>query len=111
VSASLSPVITDTAAVIEAAPILECKGLNKYFEIDGKTICALNNIDLTIRPGEFITIVGASGCGKSTLLRLVAGLDTEYTGALLVEGEPVNGIRSWSGISGTAAVPLAHCLP
>ncbi|MBM6705304.1 ABC transporter ATP-binding protein, partial [Sutterella massiliensis] len=40
--------------------------------VDGKTI--LNDINLTIHPGEFLTLVGPSGCGKSTLLRIIAGL-------------------------------------
>ncbi|TXC65806.1 ATP-binding cassette domain-containing protein [Piscinibacter aquaticus] len=47
----------------------------------------LEDIDLTIQPGEFVAIVGRSGCGKSTLLRLVAGLDAASGGALSLGGE------------------------
>ena len=46
----------------------------------------LKGIDLDIRPGEFIAIVGRSGCGKSTLLRLLAGLDAASEGALKIDG-------------------------
>jgi NitT/TauT family transport system ATP-binding protein len=46
----------------------------------------LNGIDLTIREGEFITIVGPSGCGKSTLLNVLAGLDRPDSGSVLVRG-------------------------
>ena len=48
-------------------------------------IVALDGIDLTIRPGEFVCVVGPSGCGKSTLLRILAGLDRATAGALDVD--------------------------
>ena len=48
---------------------------------------ALDNINLDIATGEFITIVGPSGCGKSTLLRIVAGLIKPTTGSTLKEGK------------------------
>ncbi|MBK8477005.1 MAG: ABC transporter ATP-binding protein [Opitutaceae bacterium] len=51
----------------------------------------LSDVDLSVRPGEIVSLVGPSGCGKSTLLRLLAGLDREHTGALLVDGRPVAG--------------------
>jgi sulfonate transport system ATP-binding protein len=46
----------------------------------------LRDIDLAIRPGEFVAIVGRSGCGKSTLLRLMAGLETPSDGAVAIDG-------------------------
>src|SRR6202046_480807 len=45
----------------------------------------LRGIDLTIRPGQFVAVVGRSGCGKSTLLRLIAGLDTTTQGSIAVD--------------------------
>ena len=51
--------------------IIELKGISKYF---GQT-CALDNIDLAIRNGEFITLLGPSGCGKTTILRLISGFE------------------------------------
>lgn len=50
---------------------------------------ALNDVDLTMKSGEFISLVGPSGCGKSTILRLVAGLITSTTGKVSVNGEEV----------------------
>jgi sulfonate transport system ATP-binding protein len=51
----------------------------------------LSDVDLTIRPGEFVAIVGHSGCGKSTLLRLIAGLASPDGGSITVDGQPVHG--------------------
>ena len=58
----------------------------------------LDNIQLDIAPGEFISIVGASGCGKSTLLRLILGLDEEYEGRILLNGQPIDGTGLERGI-------------
>jgi sulfonate transport system ATP-binding protein len=55
------------------------------------TLLALKNILLTINPGEFVCIVGGSGCGKTTLLRIIAGLETEYAGAVLLDGKKLTG--------------------
>lgn len=52
---------------------------------------ALGPIDLTLRRGEFFSVVGPSGCGKSTLLEVIAGLAAPTTGTVLFEGRPVNG--------------------
>ncbi|MDR3529237.1 MAG: ABC transporter ATP-binding protein [Rhodopila sp.] len=49
----------------------------------------LDAVDLSVAPGEFLTIVGASGCGKSTLLRLIAGLDTAFQGNVILDGQRV----------------------
>lgn len=54
-----------------------------------QTHAVFGGLDLKIRDGEFVTIIGKSGCGKSTLLNIVAGLDRAYTGELLIEGKPV----------------------
>jgi len=50
----------------------------------------LDNLNLKIREGEFITIVGPSGCGKSTLLNIIAGIDTSYEGKILIDGQPLS---------------------
>ncbi|MBP0464932.1 sn-glycerol-3-phosphate ABC transporter ATP-binding protein UgpC [Roseomonas sp. PWR1] len=64
---------------------LDIQGVRKSF---GATK-VLHGIDLAVRDGEMVVIVGASGCGKSTLLRIVAGLETATDGKVLIEGQDV----------------------
>ena len=71
------------------------RGLHKVFETGtGQVVVALQDIDLSVREGEFVCIVGPSGCGKSTLLRLLAGLERPSSGEIRIEvsrtDRPVN---------------------
>ncbi|MDA8485714.1 ABC transporter ATP-binding protein [Pseudomonas resinovorans] len=68
---------------------LEIRGLSKSYSIEGRSLPVLESVDLKVNPGEFVSIVGASGCGKSTLLRLIAGLEAEYQGDILLDGERI----------------------
>jgi nitrate/nitrite transport system ATP-binding protein len=69
---------------------VEIRGIEKEFKLpDGNKNLVLTNIDLDIKAGEFISLIGHSGCGKSTLLNIVAGLDRPTQGYVLVDGEPV----------------------
>jgi len=77
---------------------LTITGLSKHFAIKRERLEVLDAIDLTIRPGEFVSIVGASGCGKSTLLRLIVGLDTDYTGDIRLDGQRITGTSLDRGI-------------
>jgi sulfonate transport system ATP-binding protein len=72
--------------------------VSKSFRLKGEQLLVLDNISFRVEPGEFVAIVGASGCGKSTLLRLLAGLDTEYEGQLLHDGEPIRGTDLHRGL-------------
>jgi NitT/TauT family transport system ATP-binding protein/sulfonate transport system ATP-binding protein len=75
-----------------SAGSIQIEALHKTFAgADGHTVQALDDINLSIRQGQFVAIVGSSGCGKSTLLRLIAGLDLPTGGRLLFDGEPVTG--------------------
>lgn len=70
---------------------VELRGVSlRYFGREGETE-ALKDISLSIKPGEFVSIIGQSGCGKSTLLSLIAGIIKQTDGAVLVDGAPVAG--------------------
>ncbi len=62
-----------------------------YKTTSGESLLALDKINLEVRSGEFLCIVGPSGCGKSTLLHLIAGLQPQTSGKILVDGTPVSG--------------------
>jgi sulfonate transport system ATP-binding protein len=80
------------------AGTLALKNLSKHYEVKGEKLPVLNDITLTIAPGEFVSIVGSSGCGKSTLLRLVIGLEDDYQGEILLDGQRITGTSLNRGI-------------
>lgn len=80
------------------AGTLDIRGLNKQYEVRGEALPVLQDIHLTIEPGAFVSIVGSSGCGKSTLLRLVIGLEGDYQGEILLNGQRIVGTSLNRGI-------------
>ena len=59
-------------------------GLNKFYNVTGKRLHVLRDLDLTVEQGEMVAIMGASGVGKSTLLHVLGGLDTIDSGEVRV---------------------------
>ncbi len=72
-----------------SCPLLEITGLCHAFLHQGQTEPVLNNISLTIAPGEIVCLIGRSGSGKSTLLNLVAGFLQPAKGSILLGGAPI----------------------
>ena len=73
--------------------------LNKsYATLQSKELTVLQDINLDIKTGEFVSIVGSSGCGKSTLLRLLVGLENQYRGKILIDGQVISGTSLDRGI-------------
>jgi putative ABC transport system ATP-binding protein len=73
--------------------VIETRKLTRIFRVGDISIPALRGIDLTIRRGEFLAIMGSSGSGKSTLMNLLGCLDTPTGGEYFLDGERVDSLR------------------
>ncbi|MDT3426407.1 NitT/TauT family transport system ATP-binding protein [Paenibacillus forsythiae] len=80
-----------TEAKIKVSGVTRRYSIRQNKDEEKKLFTALQDVDLEVRPGEFLTIVGPSGCGKSTLLDLIAGLATPTQGELYIDGKKING--------------------
>ena len=76
---------------MENKPVIEIKNLSLSYKSDNTTYEALKNINLSIKKGEFICIVGTSGCGKSTLLSVLEGLNAATSGSVKINGKEIQG--------------------
>jgi spermidine/putrescine transport system ATP-binding protein len=74
-----------------AVAAVELRDVSKRFG----TAVALHGIDLSIRKGEFFSLLGPSGCGKTTTLNLIGGFESASTGSVLIEGQPVQDVPSF----------------
>ncbi len=96
-------------------------GVDKVFESTNGRVVALSEVDLTVAPGEFVSLIGPSGCGKSTLLRLIADLESPTAGTVEVFGTSAHqarldqrygiafqqaGLLPWRTVSANIALPL-----
>jgi NitT/TauT family transport system ATP-binding protein len=79
------------AAGVRQGARIDVRNVTHRFALGGEALPVLDDISLTIEPGEFVALLGPSGCGKSTLLRLVAGLDAPAQGVIHADGERVDG--------------------
>jgi putative ABC transport system ATP-binding protein len=76
---------------LKVMAILEAKSLNKIYTVDYQNIMVLNDISLTVEPGEFVVITGSSGSGKTTLLTLLSGLDKPTSGRVFIDQQDITG--------------------
>ena len=73
-------------------PVIKLEGVQKVFYTDEVETHALDNINIDIRKGEYVSIAGPSGCGKSTLLSIIGLLDTPSNGTYVLNGAPVTAL-------------------
>ncbi|WP_010296150.1 ABC transporter ATP-binding protein [Clostridium senegalense] len=76
--------------------IIEIKNLHKNFKVGSEDIKILNNINLKVEKGEFLSIMGPSGCGKSTLLYLLGGLDAPTSGEIYINNREISKLKDKS---------------
>ncbi|MGB7449170.1 MAG: ABC transporter ATP-binding protein [Ornithinimicrobium sp.] len=81
--------MTDPGARTTHELPVEVSGLRHAFATSGQSVQALDRIDMTIEPGQFVCLAGPSGCGKTTLIRLMAGFMAPTEGSISVGGETV----------------------
>jgi NitT/TauT family transport system ATP-binding protein len=84
--------MTEPETAVPAAAV-ELRGIGKTFTARRGAVVALQEIDLTIDRGEFVSLIGPSGCGKSTLLRIIADLLAPTAGEVQVNGKPARRAR------------------
>ena len=85
-----------------AGPMIRLAGAAKTYATPAGAFVALHHLDLEVRAGEFVAVVGKSGSGKSTLLNLVGGIDEPSSGAVVVAGTDIgklspDALASWRG--------------
>jgi sulfonate transport system ATP-binding protein len=74
---------------------IEIHNVNKSFD----DVHVLNDFSLNVKPGSFVSLIGPSGCGKSTLLRIIGGLEKQYDGTVILDGERVTRAGSDRGFA------------
>ncbi|MFW6028318.1 MAG: ABC transporter ATP-binding protein [bacterium] len=83
---------------VNPQPYLRVAGVGKVYPSQHGDVSALVDIDLAIRPGEFVSVVGPSGCGKSTLMKCIAGLEPVTGGTIQITDRPLAGPPDRLGI-------------
>lgn len=73
---------------MENTNIIELKHVTKQFQDNG--FIAVNDFNLEVKRGEFVTFLGPSGCGKTTTLRMIAGFDIPTSGEILLNGKDIS---------------------
>lgn len=89
-SVSSAPSVAGSAVRLHHGHIL-ASDVRKTYDSRGTAMVAVDQLSLTIQPGEFVAIIGPSGCGKTTFLNMVAGFEEPTSGVITVDGTPIAG--------------------
>ena len=91
---SAAPLMPSEESGKSGSPALAVDALSKRFA----DLSALENVSFAVEKGEFVALIGPSGCGKSTLFNIIGGLIGDYSGRVLVDGEPIAGAHHAIGM-------------
>ena len=72
---------------------IRLEGMTKIFQTRFQTITAVENVDMHIAPGDFVSVIGPSGCGKSTIIRMIADIIKPTSGRIYIDGEDVSSYK------------------
>ena len=77
---------------MDVKPVIQLEGIEKVYQTGEVAVKAVRGVSLTVKPGEFVAVMGASGSGKSTLMNLIGCLDRPTAGRYLLDGEEVGAL-------------------
>ena len=77
---------------------IDVRNVGVVYGSDGSSVVAVNDVNLDVKPGEFVSLIGPSGCGKSTILNIVAGFAQPTSGAATVDGKKITKPSSERGV-------------
>jgi len=86
------------AANAASRGLIEIRNLGMRFGSARQAVVAIDDVSLTVRPGEFVSLIGPSGCGKSSLLNVVAGFARPSSGSACLDGKPIDGPGADRGV-------------
>ena len=90
--------MTTATAVNDTDSLLDLQSVTKAYRLETRQFLAVKEINLHIKPAEFVCLLGPSGCGKSTLLRIIAGLNAVTSGVVSYHGQPLKGVNPYTTI-------------
>jgi putative ABC transport system ATP-binding protein len=108
--------MTNQKAGPEAEEGIRLVGVSKEYAMADSKLLALDRLDLNVRSGEFLAIVGKSGSGKSTLLNMLTGIDRPTAGEIWVQGEPIHSLSEsrlakWRGRTAGVVFQFFQLMP
>jgi len=108
--------IQNSTITDQSTALIELRDLRKSYQSPAGPIRALNNINLSLRRGEFVAVMGKSGAGKSTLVNMIAGIDSPDSGEIIIDGVPIHRLNEderarWRGLNMGIVFQFFQLLP
>jgi ABC-type lipoprotein export system ATPase subunit len=108
--------IQNSTITDQSTDLIELRDLRKSYQSPAGPIRALNNINLSLRRGEFVAVMGKSGAGKSTLVNMIAGIDCPDSGEIIIDGVPIHRLNEderarWRGLNMGIVFQFFQLLP